>query len=456
MKKYDLIVIGGGRASGLAMAAAKAGKSVALIERDRLGGTCPNTGCVPSKLLIGFAEAALAVRGADRHFIDAEIKSIDVDRIFQDVGDWVKGVDPRYESRLDGVDLYRGQGRFLSNKQVEVNGEQLEGETVVVATGTRPSPTPFSGPHVWTNENIFPLEGPPPRSITIVGGGFIACELASFFAAVGIETRLLVRGEGLLPIEDKDIVEVFQEQFTQHVPTTFGVEVAAVEDVADGVKLELKHSDGSTSTHESEKVLFAIGRIANTDDIGLENTDLKTDRRGFFEVDDSLRTNVEGVYAAGDVSGNIQLQHVASYHVHYLRQVLLKGETGSMNHDRVPHGVFTHPEVAAVGATEQELEKAGTPYVKVFQDWKASARAMASRLDYPRIKLLVNPDDYSILGCHLVGPESSTVLHQVLAIMRLKNDVREMAEMMYVHPALPELLLDAAVQAIKEVRKYDS
>ena len=455
MKNYDLIVLGGGRASGLAMAAAKAGKSVALIEKDRLGGTCPNTGCVPSKLLVGYAEAARRVREADRHFITATLEDIDLERIFKEVGDYVKGVDPRYEDRVgdvDKLDLYRGHGKFLSNKVVEVNGESLQGETIVIAAGTKPRKAPY--PNTWTNENLFPLKEKVPKSITIIGGGFIGCELGNFFDAVGIETRMIVRGHNLLPVEDEEIEEVFRTEFTGHVKTTFGTELTGLEKKDDGYHLELTDGDGNKSTHQSEQVLFAIGRVPTTDDLGIENTDLELDKRGYLKVNDSLRTNVEGVYASGDIAGRYQLQHVASYDVHYLRQKLLKGESGPVDYGAVPHGVFTEPEVAAVGSTEKQLKEAGKAYVSVFQDWKASARAMATRLDYPRIKLLVSPDDYSILGCHLVGPEASTVLHQVLAIMRLKNDVREMAEMMYVHPALPELLLDAAVQAVKEVKKY--
>jgi dihydrolipoamide dehydrogenase len=452
MKKFDLIVLGGGRASGLAIAAAKEGKSVALIERDRLGGTCPNTGCVPSKLLIGYAETARRVREADRHFIQASIQSIDVERIFREVGDWVQGVDPRYEVRLDGVSLYRGHGRFVSNKVVEVNGEQLEGETIVVAVGAKPRPVPFED--VWTNESLFPLQGKVPQSITIVGGGFIACELANFFEAVGVETRLLVRGERLLPLEDAEIGEIFQQEFTKNVPTDFGTSITSLEKKKDGFEMELKKSDGSSETHSSEQVLFAIGRIPNTDNLGIENTDLILDERGFLTVDGNLRTNVEGVYAAGDVAGNYQLQHVASFDIHYLRQCLLKGETSEIDYGMVPHAVFTDPEVAAVGATEKELEEAGTPYVKVVTDWLASARAMATRLDYPRTKMLVSPKDYRILGCHLVGPEAATVIHELLPLMKVKNDVRELAETMHIHPALPELFLESAVKSIQAVRSY--
>lgn len=450
-----MIVLGGGRASGLAMAAAKAGKTVALIERDRLGGTCPNTGCVPSKLLIGYAEAARRVREADRHFIKASIESIDLERIFQEVGDWVKGVDPRYEGRVTGVEgltLFRGQGRFVSNKVVEVNGEQLEGETIVVGVGAKPRPVPYEG--VWTNENLFPLKGKVPKSITVVGGGFIACELANFFEAVGVETRLLVRGTRLLPAEDEEIGAVFQKEFTKNVPTSFETTISSLEKTEDGFAMELTGPGGATERHQSEQVLFAIGRVPNTDNLGIENTDLKLDKRGFFVVDDHLQTNVDGVYAAGDVAGRYQLQHVASYDIHYLRQRLLKGEEGEIDYGMVPHAVFTDPEVAAVGATEKDLQDSGTPYVKVVTDWLSSARAMSTRLDYPRTKLLVSPEDYRILGCHLVGPDASTVIHEVLPLMRVKNDVRELADTMHIHPALSELFLEASVRAIQEVRNY--
>lgn len=455
MKDYDLIVIGGGRASGLAIAAAKAGQRVALIERDRLGGTCPNTGCVPSKLLIGFAEAARRVREADRHYIKASIESIDVERIFREVNEWVQGVDPRYEGRVsdaEGLDLFRGQGRFVSNKVVEVNGEQLTAANIVLAVGTRPRPVNFEGG--WTNENLFPLKEKAPRSISIVGGGFIACELANFFDAVGIETRLLVRGQRLLPVEDEEIGEIFQEHFTKNLPTSFGTTISEMKKKDSHYELTLTKADGTTEIHQCEQVLFATGRIPNTDDLGIENTDLKLDKRGYLVVDDYLKCNVEGVYAAGDITGHLQLQHVASYAVHYLRQSILKGEEGPIDYGMIPHAVFTDPEVAAVGATEKELQDANTPYVKVVTDWLSSARAMASKLDYPRTKLLVNPLDYSILGCHLVGPDSSTVLHELLPLMKVKNDVREIADTMHIHPALPELFLEASVRAVQEVRKY--
>ena len=452
---YDLIIIGGGRASGLAVAAAKAGKKVALIERDRLGGACPNRGCVPSKLLIGYAETARRIREADRHFIKASLDEIDVERIFRETNSWSDSVDDRYESRLpEGATLYRGVGKFVDNNTVEVNGEQLTATQIVIATGAKPSPTPFSDLPVWTSDNLFPLKGKVPKSIAIVGGGFIACELANFFEAVGIETHLLVRRERLLPQEDDDIAAIFAEEFSKNVTVHYNTTITEAKHTND--QFQLSFNDADASSLEVDVLLYAIGRVPNTADLGLENTSIKKTDRGFIPNNEYLETNVSGIYSVGDVSGRHQLQHAAAFEVNYLRQRLLKDQSEPIDYDfSMPHAVFSEPEVAGIGMTERELKASGQAYVSITEDWLASARAMSTRLDYPRTKLLVDPSNYKILGCHLIGPESSTMLQTVIMLMHLDNDVRHLKTMIHIHPALSEALLVAAVKAIGEVVKYN-
>lgn len=451
---FDLIVIGGGRASTLAIAAAKAGKRTAIIERDTLGGTCPNRGCVPSKLLIGFAEVARNVREADRHFIDAELKHIDMEKAFASVNEFITGVDPRYEGRIEGsgAELIRGEARFVGEKTVAVDERELSAEEIVIATGGRPSTPPFSDLPVWTSDNLFPFEGDAPKSLIVIGGGVIGCEMAAFFAATGTDTRLFARGGRLLGREDQDIEAVFQEEFGKEVKTHCHASLKEL--THEGGKFNATFEiHGETETFQADQVLFAIGRRPNTETLNLEATGLAPDKRGFVPVNDCLETAVGGIYAVGDVNGRYMLQHAASYEVHYLRQRLLKGVTEPIDERLVAHAVFTHPEVASVGLTEEEAKACGLPYVAVFEDWLASARAMAMRIEYPRIKLIVCTTDFSILGCHMVGPESCTMLHQVLAVMRLKNDVRELANMIYIHPGLNECILAAAVRAVSAVRK---
>lgn len=452
-ENFDLIVLGGGRASSLAIATAREGWKTALVERDKLGGACPNRGCVPSKLLIGFGEASRQVRHAERHFVDGEWRGADLGRMFESVNDYIGGVDRRYESRVAaaGATLIRGEGRFSGPKTIAVGDRELSAEKIVVATGSRPSTPPFAHLPVWTSDDLFPLESAPPGRLLVIGGGFIGCEMAAFFAGVGTGTSLFARGARLLGREDRDIEAVFQKEFGKEVDTHCH---AVLEDLThDGDEFTATFGiHGESKAFQAERVLFAIGRKPNTEALDLEKAGLAADERGFLPVNDELETAVPGIYATGDVNGRFMLQHAASHEVHHLRQKFLKGAIGPIDERLVAHAVFTHPEVASIGLTEDALKESGTPYVAVFEDWLASARAMAMRIDYPRVKLLVSPDDYSILGCHLVGPESATLLHQVMAVMRLKNDVRELANMIYIHPALNECLLAAAVAAVAAVR----
>ncbi len=453
-ESFDLIVLGGGRAANLAIATANEGWKTALVERDLLGGVCPNRGCVPSKLLIGFADAARHVREADRHFVDAEFKGIDLGKMFDSVNEYIGGVDGRYEGRgaAAGVTLIRGEGKFTGPGLVEAAGKVLEAGKIVIATGSRPAPPPFPHLPVWTSDDLFPLKDGVPKSILIIGGGVIGCELASFFAAIGIETSLFVRKERLLGKEDAEIEQVFQKEFRKSVQTHFHSELETLEH--DGSSFTAVFTTmGKQKTFHAERVLFAIGRVPNSDMLDLEKAGVATDDKGFVKVDENLATNVPGIFATGDVNGRHMLQHAAAAEVYYLRKKFLRGEKGTIREYPVGHAVFSHPEVAAVGLTEEELKETGTPYLSIVEDWLASARVMAMRIEYPRTKLLVSTDDYSILGCHLVGPEASTLIHQVITVMKLKNDVRELAETIYVHPALNECLLAAAVKAVQAVEK---
>ena len=448
MKTYDIIVLGGGRASNLAVAVANAGKSVALIERDKLGGSCPNRGCVPSKLLIGFAEAARKVREASEHFIDAEIKSIDVARMIRDTNDWSAQVDARYESRHpETLDLFRGHGAFVSDHVVEVNDEQLTAPNIIIATGNRPHPGFFEDLPTWTSDDLFPLKGEVPKSITIVGGGFIAVELANFFDAVGVKTTVMVIDDRLLPAEDDDIAAIFKEQFIQNVDTCFNTSIESAEH--DGKQFTLQLNTGES--HRTEALLYAIGRKPNTDTIGLENTAIALDERGGIVRDSYLQTSVPGVYAIGDAAARYQLQHIATFESNFVQDRILKASKSALDYGAISHAVFSNPEVAAVGMTETEVVASGRPYVAVTEEWTLSARALATRLSYPRTKLIVDTSTYEVLGCHLIGPESSTMIHQIMMLMHLNNDIRKITQMIHIHPALPEALVVAARGAIEAV-----
>ncbi len=421
---------------------------MALIERDKLGGSCPNRGCVPSKLLIGFAEVARKIQEASGHFIDAEIKSVDVSRMIADTNEWSSHVDARYQSRHpDTLDLFRGHGAFVSDHVVEVNGKQLTAPNIVIATGSRPRTGPFDELPIWTSDDLFPLKGEVPKSITIVGGGFIAVELANFFDAVGVKTTVMVIDDRLLPAEDDDISAIFKEQFTSNVETRFNTAIDAASH--DGSQFTLQLNTGGT--HQTEALLYAIGRQLNIDNIGLQNTGIALNERGGIVRDDYLQTSVAGVYAIGDAATRYQLQHIAAFEAKFVQSRLLEDSVSAIDYGTISHAVFSNPEVAATGMTEIEAAASGRPYVAVIEDWSLSARAMSTRLSYPRTKLIVDSSTFEVLGCHLIGPESSTMIHEIMMMMHLDNDIRKITRLIHIHPALPEALVVAARAAIAAI-----
>ncbi|WP_375724039.1 dihydrolipoyl dehydrogenase [Arcobacter sp. KX21116] len=454
MKKFDLIIIGAGRASNLAVSAGKAGKKVALIEKSALGGTCPNRGCVPSKLLIGYAHIANAIKDSNRHFIDSTINKIDLEKIFQDTNEYISKVDEKYEHRFnENVEVFKGVGSFISNNVVQVNEEQLTAPKIVIATGTKPIKPEHE--KAWTSNDIFPLKGKIPKSLTIVGSGFIACELASFFSAVGVETTLLSRSQHILGKEDYEIQEIFKSEFSKKVNIEFDTIAKDVEYKNEQFTMTLENKDGTSKTHTSEALLYAIGRQSNTSSLKLENTSIQTTQKGYIKRDDFFETTAKGVYVVGEAAGVYMLQHAASYEVNHLGKILLEDCKEPLHFKYMPHAVFTEPEIASVGITEQEAKKQNIEYVATTTNWLASAKAMSTRLKYPVTKFITNPKTYEILGCHMIGPESSTMMHQVLAVMHINNNIKHLKEMLYIHPAMSEALLPAAVGAVKEIENYN-
>ncbi len=454
MKNFDLIIIGAGRASNLAVSAANAGKKVAIIEKSTLGGTCPNRGCVPSKLLIGYAHVANAIKEANRHFIDATINNIDLEKIFAETNNYISKIDSRYNSRFnENVEVFKGTGFFVSNNVVEVNGEKLTAPKIVIATGTKAKAPEHE--KAWTSDDIFPLEGKVPKSITIVGSGFIACELAGFFSSIGVKTKLIVRSQNILGNEDEEIASIFKKEFSQKVDIEFDTSVKDVEYKNERFFMVLENLDGKKTEHQSEALLYAIGRESNTDSLKLENTSIQINERAYIKRDEFFETTAKGVYVVGDAAGVYMLQHAAAYEVNHLGKILLEDCNVPLKFKYMPHGVFTEPEIASVGITEQEAKKTNLECVITTTTWLASAKAMSTRLKYPVTKFIVNPKNYEILGCHLIGPESTTMIHQVLAVMHINNDIRHLKEMLYIHPAMSEAILPAAVESVKEIEKYN-
>jgi len=451
MKIYDLIIIGGGRASNLAVKAGRLGKRVALIEKSKLGGTCANRGCVPSKLLVGYADVLRSIKESQRHYIKSTIDNIDIEKIFKENNEYIAGVDEGYRAMLnENVELFRGIGSFVSDSIVEVNGVKLTAPKIVIATGAKPKGSPFKD--AWSSDDIFPLNKIP-SSITIVGAGLIACELANVFDALGVKTKLLVRGERLLSNEDEDISKVFKQEFSKKIDIEFNTTIKDAIFYDSFFDITLQDRAGKSKKHSSEALLYAIGRESNAKALNLQNTHITLDERGFIKRDEFFQTDAKGVYVAGDAAGEYMLQHAASFEMNHLYKYLFEDKKEPLKFKYMPHSVFTDPEIASVGISEKEAKERGLDVVVTKTDWLASAKAESMKLKYPFTKFIVDRKTYEILGCHMIGPQSSTMIHQVLTVMHIDNDIRHLKEMLYIHPALSESLLPAAINTVKEIRK---
>jgi mycothione reductase len=441
-KHYDLIVFGGGNAITTAIQCGTKGLHVALVEKGPLGGTCPHRGCIPSKLLIGYADAAEMARDAQRFGFATTVRTIDPDAILRDTFDFTKKYDAILEKALgQNVTLYRNHAVFTSNRTLRINDTSISADKLVLATGSRPQRPALDVPY-WTSDDIFELHKMP-RSITIVGGGYIACELGHFFRGIGVDTVMIVRGGQLLDREDAETRAVFMKGFTGRVAVEFNSTIASATHDGTLFHLGIAHADGTYSKRDSEALLFCIGRVPNSDNINIQNTDLKPTARGFIETDDRLRTPVEGVYAMGDIAGRYMFTHAANFESEYLGNQIAENRHEPIDYGPMPHAIFTSPEIAGVGATEEELKKSGKPYLAASVPFTNTTKGRAVKEEHGLCKLLVAPD-HKILGCHIVGYQASVLLHAVLPIMKWRNDIHSLVDLIYVHPSLAEVVRGAA------------
>lgn len=455
-EEFDLIVIGGGNAYRVAHKTAReTDQRVALVERAEVGGTCPNRGCIPSKRLYVHARAANQVRRAGRFHVDATIRSIDADAILRDVKAYADAVDPGMTERLDdGVSLVRGHARFVGERELEVGDRRLVADRIVIATGVRPRAprTEVIGDvQYWTNADIFQLEKAP-ASLVVVGGGFVGVEMATFFDALGVEVCLLQRGDSILPREDRALREAAHAALSERLRVETGVDWRSTERCDAGVRVTFEQGREEQQV-EAEALLVAIGRVPNTDDLGLDAAGIATDDEGYVRVDERLRTSAPSVWALGDVRGGPQFTHTASAEAEYLVRVLTRDDDPSdFDMGPVPHAVFTDPPLASVGLTQDRADEEGFDGVVVEKAYDDAAMGAALKEERGLCKLLVERNG-RIAGVHIVGEEAPTLLHEILPFLRWKNDVSALAELMHVHPALPELLQAAARSAVYQLKQ---
>jgi len=445
MQPFDLIVIGSGSGLEVSSEAADRGLSVAVVEHGPFGGTCLNRGCIPSKMLIHSADVMETIRRAELFGITAQVASVDWDSIVKRV---VSTVDSDAQAVEEGnrqrpnITVFKDTGRFVEHKVLEVGSERIRAETIVIAAGSRPRIPDIDGlsevPFI-TSDEALRLPRQPPR-LVIVGGGYIAAELAHFFGALGTQVTIVHRGPRLLRLEDDDVsarfTEVYQRRFTMLLNTV--VRRA----YRDGLEIVLElASDGQQRTLTADALLLAVGRVPNTDLLDVTQTGVAVDERGFIKVDKYLQTDVLGVWALGDIVGRYLLKHSANLEAAHVAQNIFNPEDKApVDYHAMPHAVFASPQVASVGLTERQAREQGLPYVASTYSYYDSAYGASIEDRDGFVKALAHRETGEILGCHIIGSEASILIQEVANAMRMRLTTDAIAQSIYVHPALPEVV----------------
>ncbi len=452
MKKFDLITIGSGGGAKISSPAASMGLKAAVIEKDRLGGTCLNRGCIPSKMLIHPADVALQIKEANRFDIHNDPKfSVDftklVERISQTVDADSDKIEKNYTSHPN-ISFFRGTAKFRENNIIEINNEKITADKIFIAVGTRPTIPNIPGlagtPYMTSTEAL--RNTTLPSSMIIIGGGYIGCEIGHAYGALGAKTTFLVRSK-LLRSQDAQVAAEFQKVFSQYHDVRLGAVPTRVEYGHDTFSVHFTQ-DGIENSVSAQALLIATGITSNTDTLDLINTDIELLPGNFIKVNEHLETSVPGVFALGDCIGRYFFRHSVNFEGEYLFDQVFGGKARSpIDYPPMPHAVFTHPQVAGVGATEEELKARGIDYAVGLNPYKSSAMGMALLSDYGFCKILVDRKSRKILGGHIIGPEASDMIHMVIAYMNMNATLDDMLRTIYIHPALPEIVRNAARKA---------
>ena len=442
MRTFDLIVIGGGSGLSVSSAAAAKGMKVAVVEEGPLGGTCLNRGCIPSKMLIHAADVAETISTSGKFGIAAKYQKIDFPRLVRHVSS-VIDADARMIEKGNrsnkNITLFRGTGRFIARKTLQVGNQAITAEKIVIAAGTRPLVPPIPGldkVKYLTSTEALRLSRQP-KSIIMIGGGYISCELAHFFGALGTKVTIIEFMDRLVGNEDAEVAAAFTREFSKRYTVLLGFK--AVQAAKKGKGIEVTAQKGNVQKKLSaEELLVAVGRIPNTDILDVGKTGVKMTPKGYVQVDEHLQTSVPGIWALGDIAGNYFFKHSANLEAQYVWWNL-SGHAAAVDYTAMPHAIFSSPQIAGVGYTEQELQQKGIAYRKAIGYYKDVAMGLAFRDTTSFVKALASPDG-RILGCHIMGPEASTLIHEVVVAMKNGGNVKDITGAVHVHPALPEIV----------------
>lgn len=442
METYDHIILGTGQATGTLLGGLiPTGDSIAVIEAGKVGGSCVNYGCTPTKTLVASAKAIHKAKQGDFYGFSTEDITIDYNRIRERMNEIRNGSSEGLENwmvKTENVTLIKGRGKFTSEKVVEADGRMLTAKNIYINTGTRPFAPPIKGLNdiPWMDSagllNVKEL----PEHLIIIGGGYIAAEFGQIYRRFGSEITIIQRDDQLMPREDRDVAEAVRNFLEDEgIQIHCGAEAERVSEKKGGISLELNSGETVTGSH----LLVAAGRRPNSDGLNPKAAGLRISDRGFIEVDDYCRTGTEGVFAVGDVNGEGAFTHTSVNDAEIVLDVL-RGGSRAISKRHTIYALFTDPPLGRVGMSEKEAIASGKNVLKATRPMSKISRAKEMGETHGFAKLLVDADTDKILGAAVLGPGGDEIINMFAAIMHSDIPCKEYRKVVLVHPTVSELM----------------
>lgn len=449
MKEYGLIVVGTGAGMNVVDSALERGLKVAIVEEGPVGGTCLNRGCIPSKVLVHVADVIREAEDAARTGVSLKVESVDYKRIKERMWDIVLTGRREMEvglKQVKDIDFYNMVGTFVADYTIQVGGETIKAPRIVLASGARaqiPAIPGLDKVKYLTYRTVFDVEERP-ESIMILGGGYIGCEFAHFFSAIGTRVTVVGRNPVLLPHEEPETSLLVKKRLSRHAEVHTGTETLRIEGTNGRISVTIKDpSEKAERTLEAQHLLVATGVRSNSDWLKPENSGVKTDDKGWITTNQYLETSRPNIYALGDALGRNMYRHTANYEASVVRNNLFEEHKVMLDLHAVPHAVFTDPQVGQVGMTEEEAKQGRKVMVGVSRYFD-SAMGYAFGDEETFAKVIVEYPTGRILGATVVGPQAATLIQQVVIMMNAENQTyAPLARGQVIHPALSEVLASA-------------
>lgn len=450
MEQFDVLVIGSGSGMLVASAAVDQGFKVALVEHGKMGGTCINVGCVPSKMLIYPADMLPTIQTADRLGVHATVNKVDFNNIMTRMHTLVDHDSSHQAAAVQAtpnMTWFKETGEFISDYTMQIGVHTVTAKAIFIVSGARTATPLIKGienTSYLTSDTVLELQSPP-KSIIIVGGGYIGMEYGHFFSSIGTKTTIIQRPYRVLPEEEPEISDLLKSEMGKQMEIYTGYEaLEAKQEGTQKILVAKNRQDGSQKEFTADALMVATGRVSNADILKPEKTGVKLDDEGFIKVNEYLETSKKRIFAFGDAIGKYMFKHVANYEAGVAWHNAVHDHKVKVNFSAAPHAVFTHPQVASVGLKEEEA-KAQRYKVLVGRAFYRDT-AMGAAMGYPEgfVKVVVDRETGKILGGHIIGPEASILIQEVTnAMVSESGSFAAIAQAMHIHPALNEVVQNA-------------